>query len=65
MKVGNLVIIIATVAISGCETVYHHNTVYQLDTLESDTSDFEFLQIDTGLSSKFKPNYCTTNHYKG
>ena len=28
-------------------------------------SDLEFLQIDTGLSSGFKANYCSTDHYKG
>ena len=58
-------IIIAAAMLSGCETVYHHNTVYQLDASESETSAFEFLHVDTGLSSKFKPNYCTTDHYKG
>ena len=33
MKAGKS-IIIAAVMMSGCETVYHHNTVYQLDAVQ-------------------------------
>lgn len=58
-------IMVAAIMLSGCETVYHHNTVYQFDAIESETSDFEFLQLDTGLSAEFKSNNCTTDHYKG
>ena len=48
----------------GCETVYHHNTVYQHDAapVEEDSEPFGYI-FDTGLSSGFKANNCSTDHY--
>jgi hypothetical protein len=64
MKLYSAIILATMLLTPGCETVYHHNTVYQLDAVEGDDSTFEFLQLDTGLHTDFKANNCTTNHYK-
>jgi hypothetical protein len=47
---------------AGCETIYHHNTVYQYDAVVEDSAldeeEFPMLTVDY-----FKPNNCSTGHY--
>jgi len=50
----------------GCETVYHRNTVYQLDAVSSGDEDPALSYVlDTGLNTPFKPTSCTADHYGG
>ena len=42
MKMRNSIIAGLMLALAGCETVYHHNTVYQLDAVGShDTCEWD------------------------
>lgn len=59
MKMYNS-IIVALILTAGCETIYHQNSVYQLDAAESQT---EHLLIDTGIATGFKANNCSANRY--
>lgn len=45
---------------AGCETIYHHNTVYQYDAVEEDTTEY---YNPIGRIKLMKPNNCTTGHY--
>jgi hypothetical protein len=63
MKMRNNIIVAACLMLSGCDTVYHHNTVYQVDTEEHPSAAARYTPIDTGITTGFKANNCTTDHY--
>jgi hypothetical protein len=61
MKMRSIIMVLALT--TGCDTVYRHNTVYQLDVAEHQDTTTEYVFVDTGLTAKFKANNCTTDHY--
>ena len=63
MKMRNNIIMAAVLMLPGCETVYHQNSVYQIDAEENPSAAVRYTPIDTGITTGFKANNCTTDHY--